>query len=111
MASMDLQVCPRCGSTDLDLDVDTLKGRIGDGGRVNYVCQRCGFLSHALPMMSEEDVRHYESEKELDWKENLPETLATEPMPNRMYILTGILLVIFIVITITVAVYIWREFF
>ncbi len=60
-----VKVCPRCGSTDVQLDTELFMGIVQDG-EWWYKCNRCGFTSNSFPDMTPEEARAFEAK--LGWK-------------------------------------------
>jgi len=47
-------ICPRCGSTDVELESDELSGT----GKPNpYVCNNCGFMSFIFPEINTKEAK------------------------------------------------------
>ena len=63
-----VQVCPRCGSQNIELDADNFKGFVNYSGKLFYKCNKCGFISQTFIEMIEEATMDFESNREGHWE-------------------------------------------
>ena len=56
-----INICPRCGSTDIKIEMGPL---VGTGKPNPYVCQNCGFSSMFFPEIDNEKAKEVKVKKE-----------------------------------------------